>query len=128
MSEFIVKNRRGIFVLPVEDVIYMEKNLRKISLFVTDFGDASYRKIEFYGRFEDVIPQLDERFMYCHRSYIINMDKIVWMQGCEIFVRPDIRIHMEGREKYLQNISIINTRKKQRKNQIFSCNSNAFVV
>lgn len=99
MSEFIVKNRQGIFVLPVEDVIYMEKNLRKISLFVTDFGDASYRKIEFYGRFEDVIPQLDERFMHCHRSYIINMDKIVWMQGCEIFVRPDIRIHM-GKDTY----------------------------
>ena len=29
-----------------------------------------------YGSFHDLIPNLDERFLYCHRSYIINMDHV----------------------------------------------------
>ncbi len=99
MSEFIVKNQHGIFVFQVEDIVYMEKNLRKICLYVRVLDSSKYEQIEFYGRFEEVVPQLDDRFMHCHRSYIINMDEIVWMRGCEIFVMPDIRIHM-GKDAY----------------------------
>jgi DNA-binding LytR/AlgR family response regulator len=80
MKTFTVRKKQGIFVFPIDDIIYMEKNLRKINIHTVD------QQIEFYGRFADVVPLLDERFMYCHRSYVINMDKIVWMQKNYIYV------------------------------------------
>lgn len=96
MSKLVVKKKQGIFIIPVEDIVYMEKDLRKICLHMMR---GSYRIIDFYGRFEEVIPYLDGRFMCCHRSYIINMDAIVWMRGCEIFVVTNESIHM-GRDTY----------------------------
>ena len=54
---------------------------------------------EFYGNFYEIEPYLDERFMRCHRSYVINMDFIVWMSGCEIYLETNEEIHM-GRDTY----------------------------
>lgn len=99
MSEFIFKKKHGIFVFSTDDIVYMEKNLRKICLHVRMPGCKGEQIIEFYGRFPDVMPQLDDRFMYCHRSYVINMDAIVWMSGYKIFIKPNITIPM-GRDTY----------------------------
>lgn len=99
MSELIIKKRQAVFVFRVEDIVYMEKNLRKIRLHAKMCGCEKYEQIEFYGRFSEIISQLDDRFMYCHRSYVINMDEIVWMRGREIFILPDIRIYM-GKDAY----------------------------
>ena len=99
MSEVIIKNRQGIFVFQVEDIVYMEKNLRKICLHARIAGGQEQQQIEFYGRFAEIVTQLDDRFMHCHRSYVINMDEIVWMRGCEIFIMPNTRIHM-GKDTY----------------------------
>lgn len=96
MSKIVVRKKQGIFVFSAEDIVYMEKNLRKICLHTLC---RDHRCIEFYGRFAEMAPYLDERFMCCHRSYIINMDNIVWMSGCEIFVSTNETIHM-GRDSY----------------------------
>lgn len=98
MSELIVKKNHGIFVFHTDDIVYMEKNKRKIFL-RTKCKGCTCSETEFYGRFNEVIPHLDNRFMHCHRSYIINMDHIVWMSGCEIFIGDNISIHM-GRDTY----------------------------
>lgn len=99
MSKFVIKKKQGIFSLPTDDIVYMEKNLRKICLHVRKPEYKGEYEIEFYGKFADVMLQLDDRFMYCHRSYVINMDEIVWMSGNEIFILPDIAIPM-GRDTY----------------------------
>ena len=73
MSELIIKKRQAVFVFRVEDIVYMEKNLRKIRLHAKMCGCEKYEQIEFYGRFSEIISQLDDRFMYCHRSYVITL-------------------------------------------------------
>ena len=94
----IVKSCRA-YAVRLENIIYMEKALRKIVLH-TDVADGNgYKDIEFYGQFRDVIPSLDRRFMHCHRSYIINMDKIVWMAQNTIYLETNTGIYM-GRETY----------------------------
>ena len=94
MNNIVVKKKKGIYVFPLESIVYMEKNLRKICLY-----EGNGQAIEFYGRFEDVLPLLDGRFMFCHRSYIINMDEIVVMSCNRIFVRTNRCIYM-GRDTY----------------------------
>ena len=108
MSRIILGNKRSIFALPIEDIVYMEKSLRKICIHVRRRNNSlkghseeayEYMDVEFYGSFTQVMPYLDNRFMYCHRSYIINMDAIVWMCGCEIYIDTNETIHM-GRDTY----------------------------
>lgn len=93
MSELIISKKQGIYLLPFEDILYMEKNLRKIRV------SAGNSSIEFYGRFPDIEDSLDERFMCCHRSYIINMDKIVIMRYNTIFFENNESICL-GRDTY----------------------------
>jgi len=95
LNELIIKKRQGIYVFPADDIIYMEKKLRKINI------HTKKHEVEFYGRFSDIIPLLDDRFMYCHRSYLINMDKIIWMQSNEIYVDNDEKIFF-GRDSFVR--------------------------
>jgi len=108
LKNIIVKKKQGIYVLPLESIIYMEKNLRKICLHT-----ESDQIIEFYGRFEDVLPLLDSRFMFCHRSYIINMDAIVIMTCNQIFVRTNRCIYM-GRDTFAKAKKIFSEYKKNK--------------
>lgn len=92
-KKLIFKTKRAVYALPVDSIVYMEKNLRKIRLHTKD------ETIEFYGKFSDVIPMLDSRFLYCHRSYVINMDEIVIMTDNGIYVSNNECILL-GRDTY----------------------------
>lgn len=60
------KNYRKTIYL--EEIYYIEVINRKIYVY-TQNG-----MIEYYGKLQEVQCQLDERFIKCHRSYIINID------------------------------------------------------
>ena len=94
MLKIVVKKKKGVFVFSADEVVYMEKKLRKICIH-TMCKDREY--MEFYGKFNEIMPYLDGRFMCCHRSYIINMDNIIWMSGCDIFVASNDSIDI-GRD------------------------------
>ena len=57
--------------IPYEQIIYMEKDLRKVIAYTKDETHI------FYDKFCDIMPRLDERFMRPHCSYVFNMDYIV---------------------------------------------------
>lgn len=92
-KKLIVKIRGGIHVIPLEEIIYMEKDLRRIIIHKED------ESVGFYGQFKDVVPYLDDRFLFCHRSYIINMDEIVVMDCGGIYVTGNKSIFF-GRDTY----------------------------
>lgn len=93
MKKLIINKKQGVYALSLDEIVYMEKELRKIRVYLND------GTIEFYGRFPDIMPYLDRRFMCCHRSYVINMDKIVIMSCNTIFMENNERIYM-GRDTY----------------------------
>ncbi len=67
---FIVSNRDGLHCIPYNEILYLENELRKIHVH-TVRGNIS-----FYGKFEDMKEALDERFLRCHNSYIVNIAKV----------------------------------------------------
>ena len=93
MEKFAVKTKNKVYVVKFKDVVYFEKDLRKIIIHMKTGN------IEFYGRFTELKPHLDERFLYCHRSYIINMDEIIVMGDGKIYVSSNDCIFF-GRETY----------------------------
>lgn len=87
-GRLIIRTKRGIHVFAFEDILFMEKDLKRIII------HSSQGEVPFYGRFTDIMERLDERFLWCHRSYVINMDKIVWMEDNEIYIEGNFHVHM----------------------------------
>ena len=74
--------------VPLNEIIFFEKEKRKI--IVHSLSD----NISFYGKFEDVLLFLDERFNYPHKSYIFNMDYILRLGLSEIVLEGGTKIIM----------------------------------
>ena len=70
--------RRGIYVVPMKEIIYMEKERRRMRV------HTQSRDYYYYVRFVDVMPHLDGRFTRSHRSFILNMDRIVRLENRRI--------------------------------------------
>lgn len=93
MTENVVIKRRGrIYSVSPDRIIFMEKKKRKIRMH-TDIG-----YIEFYGKFADMDNWFDERFLRCHRSYVINMDKIIFIGYKGIYFENQESVYF-GRNK-----------------------------
>ncbi len=79
-SALKIKVRGQLYFIPLNDIIYLEKDLRKIIVH-TRKGDIS-----FYGRFCDIMPFLDSRFVCCHKSFVLNMAEIHLLSRAEILM------------------------------------------
>ena len=93
MEKLVVIKRSGVHVIDPENIRFFEKSLRKIIVHTKD-GD-----IEYYGRFKELEGKLDDRFMCCHRSYIINMDAIVVMYEGGLYIEGNSSVFF-GRDKF----------------------------
>ena len=56
--------------VPFHQIIYMEKDLRKVRVHAFD---GTY---EFYGKMNEVEEKLPVSFARCHNSYIVNLNKV----------------------------------------------------
>lgn len=82
------KQTRRVFL---DDIIYIEKKRRQVILI------TKTENIIFYSTMDDVKKYMDERFLFCHRSYLFNMDKILRMEDQTIHMEQDYKIFL-GRE------------------------------
>lgn len=90
---FVIRRRGGVYVLPLDSVIYMENRGRKVIVHTRE------GTIEFNGRLSDVVNSLDGRFMMCHRSYAINMDNIAAMRDGSVIFSDRSRVFL-GRDTF----------------------------
>jgi DNA-binding LytR/AlgR family response regulator len=63
-----VKKRNYITSIRYEDIVYIENKGRKVLIQTID------SEIEAYMAIEELSETLDNRFVHCHKSYIVNMD------------------------------------------------------
>ena len=70
-KNFSIEYSDKIVIVEFDEILYFETSSpHKITLHGTD------RQIEFRGNLKEVEFRLDERFVRCHKSYIININKI----------------------------------------------------
>ena len=67
-----IQNKRSNLSVPFEEICYIGsiKSSHKLVLYYEN------GMIEFYSLLKDVEKQLDDRFLRCHKSIIVNKDKI----------------------------------------------------
>lgn len=64
-----VKNNQDIYTIYLDEVIYFESNLRKITAHIKNGN-----KISFYNKMSNLEKELtDNLFLRCHRSFFVNL-------------------------------------------------------
>lgn len=68
-NSIFVKNNQDIYTLQLDEVLYFESNLRKITAYLIN-GD----KITFYNKMSSLESQIKcSTFVRCHRSFLVNL-------------------------------------------------------
>lgn len=84
---FQVSTKRGISHIPYSDILYVMSERRKLFIYqpkgVFD---------EMYMKLDEMEQALDERFVRCHQSYLVNMDYIHGITAEEFLLVDNIRI------------------------------------
>ena len=84
---WIFEGQSGIFVLPKEEILYLENDHREISVVLT-----AGRVEKGSGKLGELLQELGEEFHQCHQSYIVNMNKIWELTAKEVVLHNGERI------------------------------------
>lgn len=88
-----VITRREAAKVRIRDILYIESELRVIVIYT---AGRAYR---FYGKLDDILKYLDSRFYRCHKSCIINLEKILSMENGIIYFPEGITLRV-GQNNY----------------------------
>ena len=107
-----VKTGRSITRVDMDAIIYIEKDDREAILVTAD------EEIRWYCTMKQMKELVDDRFIKCHRSYLVNMDKIIKMEHQNIWLEGGYNI-IFGRESFRKAMKIFSdyiSAKNNRKN------------
>lgn len=95
-----------MYSVNINDIYFFEKFERKIEIVLKD------KRISFYGSFISLEKMLDERiFIKCHKSYIVNISKILTIYKDEITFKDITNlIYISNNYKNILMNKIINIR------------------
>ncbi len=88
-----IENGNTITRIALSDVIYIEKHGRQ-AVVTTENEELIWCRT-----MEQLKEAVDERFICCHRSYVINMDKIEKMEDQTIWLEGGFKVFY-GRESF----------------------------
>ncbi len=74
---FIVENKSGTHIIPYTDIFTFERDKRKINI----TGRDGILLGSFYGRLNDIAPELPKYFHCCHNSIFLNFSKVKALEG-----------------------------------------------
>lgn len=103
-KQIIIKNKKGNYRIAYKDILYAESKARVVNIY-DKYGEV----ISFYSKLEDFFQGLqDERFLKCHKSFVVNMDYILKIEQKYICMNNNINIPissgnvLEIKEKYFK--------------------------
>lgn len=67
-------------------ILYLESRIRTLRLVTAE------REYSFYDSLEHAERELGEAFLRCHRSFLVNIDRILRYSGSEIVLEGDIAV------------------------------------
>lgn len=101
----ILKVKKGIYRFILDEIDFIESDRRKIYIHLN-----GTEVVGLYYKLGEVMKELPEKFLWCHQSYIVNMDKIYEMsaEGIRLYGKESIPISRlrlkETKDKYVAYI------------------------
>lgn len=74
---FVIESREGRQYVPYEQIYYIEAREKKIYI------RTKQEEYGFYETIENMEKNLPQTFCRCHRSYIVNMDKVISIKASQ---------------------------------------------
>ena len=98
---FFVSSRKGSRLVDTRKIVFIQKDRRKIIFhMIRKEKDRVVKdEVAVYGSFSDITGQLGKNFLWCHRSYILNMDGVYAFNNGEVVLKTGERIRL-GRDLY----------------------------
>ena len=97
-KQVMIKNKKGSYRILYKDILYAESKARVVNIHL-----KSGEIISFYSKLMDFFQSLkDERFLKCHKSFVVNMDYIMKEENNYIFMDSETAIPISG-----TNITVI---------------------
>ncbi|MBE6598336.1 MAG: LytTR family transcriptional regulator [Ruminococcaceae bacterium] len=102
---FILENRQQTIKIAYSDILYVMSDKRKIVIYQPNGKTDSI-----YCRLDEFEGQLDDRFIRCHQSYLINVEYIrgIDVDGFimidDIFVPISRKKYWESKRKYIKYV------------------------
>lgn len=85
-----IKNKQGNYRIAIGDILYAESDARVINVHLKDENPvAYYDKLDNFQKLCD-----DERFVRCHKSYLVNLDHVHAIINNEIIMNTGETIHI----------------------------------
>ena len=69
-QSLLIHIKGNTIIVSLDDIIYLERNLRKTIIHLKD------KQLETYENFSSFHHKLTSHFLECHRSFIVNLDKV----------------------------------------------------
>lgn len=102
-EQLVLQMKGSTEVIDIGELLYLESDGHKIYLHTA----SEFRTI--YGKLEEVKAQLpEERFVHCHKSFLVNMAQIARMESDQIILKDGQKVMVskrrckETREKFFR--------------------------
>ena len=114
---FFISYKNRSRLIDKRRIIFIQNDRRMIifHLIKKEHGKITKEEVAVYGSFRELTAELGDNFLWCHRSYIINMDGIYAFDGNDEILKTGERITL-GRDIYrvTKNICMEYFEKKQK--------------
>lgn len=77
-GKLVIFSNGSRIVIPFRDILYMENRLHKVYIVLAN------REYWCYERLDVIKKRLNEKFISCHKSYVVNMEHIQEFRNTEI--------------------------------------------
>ena len=77
----------------IRDIFYIETDLRIINIYTFN------RIYRFYGKLDEIVKYLNDNFHRCHKSCVINLEKIVRMEDGVFYFQGEMTLRV-GQNNY----------------------------
>ncbi len=85
-GKLVIRQKGAIVAIPFQEIIYMESQLHKANIVL---DDVTYQCNE---KLMQLKERLDDRFLECHKSYLVNMHYIQELQNSRVLLTTGMTV------------------------------------
>lgn len=78
ISAFVFKSEGVSYRIPFRDILFFEANNKKVQIHTPG------QELGYYDSLENLAASLPDNFVRCHRSYMVNIQKVEEFRSCEM--------------------------------------------
>lgn len=101
-EKLIIRQKGTIQAIPIHEIYYLESKGHYVIIHTPE------KQVEVYGRLDALKDKLPKCFLQCHKSYVVNMNYILFIDKKEVLLKGEYKVSVsrakqgEVRERYFQ--------------------------